>query len=149
LLERLDEDGRVAPIPAGRPEHLEEPVLQRQTDRLVIGRMLRLRIDADRASRFLGLLLRQGDDLLEGRDVESTVELLRALGEWLDARKVLISARVKSETNQPSSVAPSMIAVRRRLANSGRVETSVVAMMFGSWRATRWPSLVATRSGSM
>ncbi len=60
----------------------------------------------------------------------------RSASGWM-ARKVLISARVKSETNQPSSVAPSTTAVRRRLANSGRVDTSVVAMMFGSWRATR------------
>src|SRR5436853_7692003 len=27
--------------------------------------------------------------------------------------------------------------------------TSVVAIMFGSWRAMRWPSFVDTRSGSM
>ena len=50
---------------------------------------------------------------------------------------------MKSETNQPSSgVPPSIDAVRLRSANSGCWATSVVAVMLGSWRATRRPSLV-------
>ena len=65
------------------------------------------------------------------------------------ARRVLISASVKSEANHPSSSTPSTIAVRRRLANSGWLATSVVVLMFGSWRAIRCPSRVMTRSGSM
>ncbi|MNO06503.1 hypothetical protein D3C81_2283000 [compost metagenome] len=65
------------------------------------------------------------------------------------ARRVFSSASVKSVANQPSSSTPSTMRLVLRLANSGRLATSVVLVMLGSWRATRWPSLVATRSGSM
>ena len=65
------------------------------------------------------------------------------------ARSVLISASVKSEAKKPVSATPSTTLVVNRSANSGWLATSVVLVMFGSWRAIRWPSLVATRSGSM
>ena len=51
--------------------------------------------------------------------------------------------------HQPSTVRPSNVRVRRREANSGRLATSVLSAMSGSWRATSTPSLVETRSGSM
>ena len=70
-------------------------------------------------------------------------------GNGWTARSVLISASVKSEANQPSSTAPSIVALRLRPANSGWAFTSVVFVMFGSWRAISCPSLVETRSGSM
>ena len=65
------------------------------------------------------------------------------------ARSVLSSSSVKSSTNQPVAVAPSIVFVARRSANSGRLPTSVVPEMSFSCRATRWPSRVETRSGSM
>ena len=64
------------------------------------------------------------------------------------ARSVLISRSVKSDANQPVSAAPSTMAVRLREANSGCDATSVVLVMFGSWRAISRPSFVATRSGA-
>src|SRR3954464_3852138 len=48
-------------------------------------------------------------------------------------RSCLISASVKSEAKKPVSAAPSMLTVRRREANSGRLATSVGVMRFGSW----------------
>ena len=65
------------------------------------------------------------------------------------ARRVRSSARVKSVANQPVSFTPSTLRVVLRLANSGRADTSVVAVMLGSWRAINSPSLVTTKSGSM
>jgi hypothetical protein len=61
----------------------------------------------------------------------------------------LISASVKSLAKKPSVGTPSSITVFRRSANCGRLLTFVVSIRLGSWRAIRWPSLVATRSGSM
>ena len=72
----------------------------------------------------------------------------RSASGWI-ARRVLISRSVKSDANQPVSSAPSTIIVRLRSANSGCDATSVVVVMFGSWRAISRPSFVATRSGSM
>ena len=71
----------------------------------------------------------------------------RSSGSGCTARSVLISFSVKSEAKNPSSAKPSTIFVVRRPGNLDA--TSVVEIMFGSWRAIRWPSLVATRSGSM
>ena len=56
---------------------------------------------------------------------------------------------MKSKTKKPSSGWPSTTTVFFRLANSGWSATFVVAMMFGSCRATKTPSFVETRSGSM
>jgi hypothetical protein len=61
----------------------------------------------------------------------------------------LISASVKSLAKKPSVATPSTMTVLRRLANCGRSLTLVVSIRLGSWRAISWPSLVATRSGSM
>jgi hypothetical protein len=65
------------------------------------------------------------------------------------ARSVLSSASVKSSVNQPVYDVPSMTLVVLRSANSGLSATSVVPPISFSWRATRTPSFVETRSGSM
>ena len=65
------------------------------------------------------------------------------------ARRVRSSARVKSSVNQPVSATPSIVLVARRSANSGWSATSVVPEISFSCLATRTPSLVETRSGSM
>ena len=64
------------------------------------------------------------------------------------ARSVLSSASVKSSVNQPVMATPSIVLVVRREANSGWSATSVVPPISFSWRATRTPSFVDTRSGS-
>ena len=65
------------------------------------------------------------------------------------ARSVLSSASVKSSVNQPVSRLPSIVFVVLRDANSGWSATSVVPPISFSWRVTRTPSEVETRSGSM
>ena len=65
------------------------------------------------------------------------------------ARRVLISAKVKSSVNQPVTSTPSITLVVLRLANSGRVATSVVPEISFSCRAINTPSLVETKSGSI
>jgi len=60
------------------------------------------------------------------------LKLLRDARKILNRAQPLISPSVKSEAKKPVSAAPSMIAVRLREANSGRLATSVVAIMFGS-----------------
>jgi hypothetical protein len=65
------------------------------------------------------------------------------------ARSVFNSRNVKSSVNHPVSETPSIILVVRRSASSGCSLTSVVPLISFSWRATRMPSLVMTRSGSM
>ena len=72
----------------------------------------------------------------------------RSSGSRSRARSVLSSASVKSSVNQPLTEAPSTVFVARRAANSGRLATSVVPEISFSWRQTRTPSFVATRSGS-
>ena len=62
---------------------------------------------------------------------------------------VFNSARLKSSVNQPLIDLPSITLLVRRAANSGRLATSVVAEISFSCRATRMPSWVGTRSGSM
>ena len=64
-------------------------------------------------------------------------------------RSVFSSASVKSSVNHPVIGTPSIVFVMRREANSGWLATSVVAPISFSCRATRTPSLVETRSGSM
>jgi hypothetical protein len=59
------------------------------------------------------------------------------------------SAELKSSVNQPVMVLPSTTLVVLRLANSGWLATSVVAVMSFSCRATSTWFLVETRSGSM
>jgi hypothetical protein len=56
---------------------------------------------------------------------------------------------VTSKTNRPSPEIPFTLIVRYRPSNSAWAATSVVAAMFTSWRTTRWPPLVNTKSGSM
>jgi hypothetical protein len=60
-----------------------------QTDGLVVGRMLGLRVDADRTALLLRLALHEVDDLLEGGNLELPVELLRAIPEVLDGAELL------------------------------------------------------------
>jgi hypothetical protein len=73
----------------------------------------------------------------------------RTCGSRSLARSVFSSASVKSSVNHPVTDTPSIVLVTLRPANSGRTETSVVPEISFSWRATRTPSLVETRSGSM
>src|SRR5256885_6852493 len=49
LLERLDDDRGVAMVPSGRGKNRHQAPLDRQADRLVVGRMLDLGVDTDRA----------------------------------------------------------------------------------------------------
>ena len=65
------------------------------------------------------------------------------------ARSVFSSARVKSSVNQPVVGMPSICFVVCLDANSGWVAKSVVPEISFSCRATRTPSFVETRSGSM
>ena len=65
------------------------------------------------------------------------------------ARRVFSSARVKSSVNQPVMLWPSTTLVALRAANSGLAATSVVPPISFSWRISRAPSLLITRSGSM
>ena len=51
--------------------------------------MLGLGIDADHPPLLLGLALGERDDLLQGRNLELAVELLRALGEVLHPAQAL------------------------------------------------------------
>ena len=74
--------------------------------------------------------------------------MLRALRQRLDRTQRLDLRQVKSERTSRSPRAVDCV-VRLRAANSGCEETSVVTLMFGSWRAISTPSLVETRSGSM
>src|SRR5690606_38546205 len=95
---------------------------------------------------------RQVEDLVERRDRVQTVvrRVLRPhSGDRSAARSVLSSASVKSSVNQPVWRDPLIVFVVRRSANSGLWATSVVPPISFSWRATRTPSWVATRSGSM
>src|SRR5262245_50760109 len=89
LLERLDEDWRVAAVPAGLCQHLHQPLLERQADRLVVGRVFGLWIDADGAALLLGLTLDERDDLLKRGYLELAVELLRPVGEVLHTAQPL------------------------------------------------------------
>jgi hypothetical protein len=134
----------VEPVAAQRADQCG---LERQADRAVVARVLGLGIDADRepgAARSMtswkvGISKRPSYSVLPGRSVG-----IRSF-----ARRVLISASVKSSANQPSVTTPSIVFVARRSANSGRSATSVVPEISFSCRATRWPSRVETRSGSM
>lgn len=73
----------------------------------------------------------------------------RTCGSRSLARSVFSSASVKSSVNQPVTATPSMVLVALRAVNSGCVDTSVVPEISFSCRATRTPSEVDTRSGSM
>jgi hypothetical protein len=73
----------------------------------------------------------------------------RSFGSRSRQRMVFSSSSVKSSVNQPETAWPWIWRVVRRLANSGRSATSVVWEISFSWRTTKWPSLVTTRSGSM
>ena len=73
----------------------------------------------------------------------------RTSGSRSFARSVFSSSSVKSSVNQPVTSRPSITFVARRSANSGWSATSVVPLISFSCRATRTPSFVETRSGSM
>src|SRR6266850_1393180 len=72
-LERLDEDRRARGVPSVPIERGQQAILQRQADAAEVGRVLRLRVDADRASELVPQLLRQLDHLVEGRHLEPAV----------------------------------------------------------------------------
>jgi len=73
-LEGLDEDRRVAVVPARTRQRVEQTVFQRQADLLVVGGVLGLGVDADRAARLVRLALGQGDDFFQRRNLELAVE---------------------------------------------------------------------------
>jgi hypothetical protein len=133
-LEGLDEDRRVRVVEIVAPQDAGERRLQLEAEGAEVGGVLGLRIDADPAAQLLRQPRPQVEDLLERGDLEQPV--------------VEGVARVKSWVNQPVVDTPSSSTVRRRSANSGCADTSVVPPISGSCRATSTPSLVDTRSGS-
>jgi hypothetical protein len=73
-LEGLDEDGGVCAIEAVAAEGREEGLLQRESEVLEVGRVLRLRIDADGPFRGVRRRPSEVEDLLERRNFEAAVE---------------------------------------------------------------------------
>ena len=152
-LERLDEDRRVPPVEVVPAHGVGDLGLEVEAGLVEECRVLRLRVDADRLaaapwlsrSRSSRTSSKVGTSNLSSHMVLSC----RTCGRRSLARSVFSSARVKSVVNHPVTGRPSMDFVVRREANSGRSATSVVSEISGSWRATRTPSLVETRSGSM
>src|SRR5262245_176309 len=72
-LERLNEDRRGRGVPSAAIEHGEHPVLERQSGVPEVGRMFRLRIDADWTPELLCQLLGELDDLVKGWHFELPV----------------------------------------------------------------------------
>ena len=64
-------------------------MLERKPEPGVVGRVLRLGVDADLSVELLRPALRQRDDLFERGDLEAAVELLRPLGQRLDGAQRL------------------------------------------------------------
>src|SRR5207344_1022189 len=87
--ERLDDHRRVAVVPAGLRERAQQAVFERQSDALVVGGMLGLRVDADLAILLARLALDEVDDLFERRDLEAAVELLAPFRDRLDGAELL------------------------------------------------------------
>src|SRR5476649_301088 len=81
--ERLDEDGRLAAVPAVCAQPLEQTTLERQPDALEVARMLRLRVHTDRTAELAPELLRELDHLVEGGHLEPAVVLVRPEGQAL------------------------------------------------------------------
>jgi hypothetical protein len=84
LFEGLNKYRRVTPVPALPVQHVDKLRLKRKSERLVVGRMFGLGVDADPALFLVRLAFHQLDHLLERRDLELAVELLRALSEGLN-----------------------------------------------------------------
>src|SRR5205807_776487 len=80
LLERLDDDWGVPMDPSGSGENGNQALLDREADGLVVGRMLDLGVNSDGTALLFGLTRGARDHLLERRDLELAVELLRTLG---------------------------------------------------------------------
>jgi len=114
--------------------------------------VLRLRVDARRPAPPLGRALAEATRARTSSKVgipyRPSKAVPRSRGRRSRARSVLSSASVKSSVNQPVMSVPSIVLAVRREANSGRLATSVVPEISFSWRQTRTPSFVATRSGS-
>ena len=131
----------------------DQRLLEGQPDAGEVRRVLGLRHDPDRLARCGPRLPRQVEDLGQRRDLVAA----RRTRCWPagsraaapSRRSVRSSARVKSSVNQPVTSTPSMVLVVRRLANSARVDTSVVPLISFSCRATSTPSEVLTTSGSI
>ena len=118
-------------MPARAVERPHERPLEAEAKVLVVRGVLGLRIDPDSPVVAVRVALHQGDYLIERGDPVAPVEALGRSGMGCTARRVRISASVKSEANQPGPVfAPSITAVVLRLANSGWSATSVVLLMF-------------------
>ena len=115
------------PEPSSRPsrslQRRDERLLEREADRVEVGRVLRLGIDADAAR------LGEVDHLLERRNLVAPVEGgvggpergIRSL-----ARRVFSSASVKSSVNQPVVETPSIVfvAAGRRTRDARRHRSS-------------------------
>jgi len=139
-------------VQAGLLERRDEPALERQADALVVRRVLRLRIDADRPVVLLRLALRERDDLLERRDLELAVErrVLRPQRRQPLARTQRLELGEREVLGEPAGDRDAVDDLGRLAACELRwADTSVVPEMSFSWRATRTPSRVDTRSGSM
>src|SRR2546421_643814 len=73
-LERLDEHRILLSAETGAIEDPDQRLLERQPDALEIRRVLGLGIDADHAVKAVAFTLREGNHLLESRDLESAIE---------------------------------------------------------------------------
>jgi hypothetical protein len=152
LLERLQVDTAATAVEAVAAQRLHDLLLERETDRVEVRRVLGLRRDPDRPAVLPALALGQIDDLLEGRYLVAAVvdgALLADRGQSLLGAQRLELGKVKSSVNQPVIETPSIVLVALRSANSGWSATSVVPPISFSCRATRTPSFVETRSGSI
>ena len=83
LLEGLDDHRGAAAVEAGALERLDDAPLERQPELMVVRRVLRLRVHPDGAAALATLPPGERQDLVERRDAELAVVLLRAVGERL------------------------------------------------------------------
>jgi hypothetical protein len=77
VFERLDEHRRRTRVPAVARQHVEQTLLERQSDRSKVCRVLRLGVDADGTATRPAKLLRERNDLVESRNVEPAVVIMR------------------------------------------------------------------------
>src|SRR5918998_168424 len=79
LLEGLDDHRRPPAVEAGAAERLDDAALEREAELLVVGRVLRLGVDAYGAAALAAGAPGELQHLVERGDLEAVVELLRAL----------------------------------------------------------------------
>ena len=88
-------------IPARCLQNVNEPILEGEPESLVIRRVFGFRIDADRPPDLVGFPLGEGNDLLERRDLEPTVERLAAVPERLHRPEGLDSGQREIAREKP------------------------------------------------